>query len=221
MRTKKKIKRLASYIPLSDIEKIDDAFLNEINKVNLRLTGCDDKELIDSFYNVLMSGYKAAIELKTLERAVDYNIKFAEIEARRRKLKPWRRCALWRLLFQPLTNRAQDIIDERAKVDADSVHTEAENAINADRKRLLPDGDKKLSKRELKCKMRKKLKAALKKADAMKQSEVFYETPESAAAPMNDTDPAQEQPQAQELPPTSARRPRPPRSCRRPATPGQ
>lgn len=216
---RQKGKQSKLYLLNEDIEKLhvryEELFKQVKNSQNL------SENQIAKECDILSQKYDFEIIELSNFREVDHEIKLAEIEARRRKLKPWRRCALWRLLFQPLTNRAQDIIDDRAKVDADSVHTAAENAINADRKRLLPDGDKKLSKREIKRIMRGKLKAALKKADAMEQSEAFAETQESTAAPMGDANPAQAQANAQELPPTAARRPRPPRSCRRPATPGQ
>lgn len=210
MRIKKPKKQSGRYLPLEDIEKIDSAFLDEIERVKKRLTGVSDKDLINTFYNVLMTAYSAEIEMQTFAREVDYDVKFAQISERRRNLKPWRRCWLWRLLFRPLTNRAQDIIEERAELDADIEHTAAEKQIEDDRGNL-PQVGKSLSKREIKRAMRKKLNEAIKTADNAPVQEAFEEPK---------ADPAQEPSQVQlnlaDLP-----RPRPPRSCRRPPTPKQ
>ena len=201
---KKKKKLEARYIPLKDIKDINDTFLNEINAVRGRLAGCNDKELINEFYTVILSGYKAAIELKTLECIVDYDIKFAKIEARAAELSPWRRCWLWRLLLRPLTNRAQDIIEERAELDADAVHTAAETAIEIDRKKLYPDSKEKLSKRELRRKLKKQLKAAIKKADEISIDDAFREP----AEPGKGCGPMENAGQATEPPEPPARKPR-------------
>lgn len=172
MRIRKRKRLTARYIPLEDIKAIEDDYLKEINAVRSRLAGCSDKELINAFYKVLINGYNAAIELKAIERAVDYDIKFAEIEARAAELRPWRRCWLWRLLFRPLTNRAQDIIEERAELDANISHTADEKKLAEDWKQL--DSDK-LSKRELKKLARKQIKEAIKKADETPTNEAFDE----------------------------------------------
>lgn len=206
-------KRNGRYIPLSDIEKINSAYLDEIERVKMRLGGVSDKDLIDAFYNVLMNAYNSAIEIRMLEREVDYDIKFAQISERKRNLKPWRRCWLWRLLFQPLTNRAQDIIEERAELDADIVHTAAEKEIEREREKLPLNDSEELSKRELRRKMKAELKAIIKQADNADVKEAFEEPQESS-------EPAQEPPQSQiamtELPP-QVRKARPPRSCRKPS----
>jgi len=184
-RIKKKSKQTAQYIPLADIEKIDDDFLNEITKVRTRLSGCDDDKLIGAFNETLMNGYKAAIELKVLEREVDYDNKFSEIEARAGEFRAWRRCWLWRLIFRPVTNRAQDIIEARAEIDADKEHTAVEKQIEDERKRLLQDSVPIISKHELKRQLKKQLKAALKKADETPTNEAFDEPP---APPMEKPD---------------------------------
>lgn len=215
-RIKRKSKQTAQYIPLEDIKIIDDAFLTEINNVRMKLSGCDDEKLINAFNEVLVNGYKAAIELKALEREVDYNIKFAEIEAREREQKPWRRGWWWRLIFQPLTNRAQDIIERRAELEADIVLSAEERVIEIERNSFISDSGKKLSKRELK----QKLKEAIKKADETETNEAFDEPQD--VPPVQEEKPEQEKGQlpgqmtiadVQKL--TPVRRPRPPRSCRK------
>ncbi len=210
MRIKKPKKQNERYIPLEDIEKIDNAFLDEIERVKRRLTGVADKDLINTFYAVIKNAYSAEIEMQTYVREVDYDIKFAKISERRRNLKPWRRCWLWRLLFRPLTNRAQDIIEEREELNADIRHTSEERQIEDDRRNMSTDGLK-LSKREIKRVMRDKLNEAIKTADNALVQEAFEE-------PKAESE--QEPPQVQ-LSLTDLPRPRPPRSCRRPPTPKQ
>lgn len=224
MRNKKKSKRRERYIPLSDIEKIDDKYLTEMENVKRRLNNVKDEAIINAVFNVLLSSYNAVIEIQTLEREVDYDIKCAKIEARRKELKPWRRCWLWRLIGRPLTNRAQDIIEERAAVEADIIHTEEERAIDEERKKLPQDEEKRLSARKIKSRMRDKLKAVIETADNADTSEAFTE-PENVPLAQDNANVAEqteEQPQQQmcldELTPVQTRRPRPPRNCRKRTT---
>lgn len=227
MRIKKRNKRGERYLPLDDIKKIDDEFLSEMENVKRRLSNVKDLDIIKAFQQVLLSAYNAAIEVKTFEREVDYEIKFAQIEARRQEIKPWRRGWWWRLIFQPLTNRAQDIIEERAELDADIRHTALENEIDNDRKQLQPEDDEeKPSKRKLKRAMRDKLKKVIETADNADVNEVLNE-PKHLASDVQEPpqgagqlpgqimlDDVQKLTQAQ----PGTRRPRPPRSCRKPPT---
>lgn len=219
---KKKDKRKKLYIPLEDIKQINDDFLTEMERVKARLSNVQDKQIIEAFHEVLLTAYNAAIEIKMLECEVDYDIKRADIEARRRELKPWRRWWIWKLLFQPLTNRAQDIIEERAEVDADIIHTAAEEKTAKEREKL-SDIEKKL----IKSAALEKLKKAIKEADSADMKEAFNEPSEPVQA--NTDEPAQEPPQdkgqlpgqitledVQKLPPAAVHRARPPRSCRKP-----
>lgn len=227
MRIKKRNKHSERYLPLDDIKKIDDEFLSEMENVKRRLSNVKDLDIIKAFQQVLLSAYNAAIEVKTLEREVDYEIKFAQIKARRQEIKPWRRGWWWRLIFQPLTNRAQDIIEERAELDADIRHTALENEIDNDRKQLQPEDDEeKPSKRKLKRAMRDKLKKVIETADNADVNEVLNE-PKPPASDVQEPpqgagqlpgqimlDDVQKLTQAQ----PGTRRPRPPRSCRKPST---
>lgn len=227
MRIKKRNKRGERYLPLDDIKKIDDEFLSEMENVKRRLSNVKDLDIIKAFQQVLLSAYNAAIELKMLESEVDYEIRLAQIEARRQEIKPWRRGWWWRLIFQPLTNRAQDIIEERAELDADIRHTALENEIDNDRKQLQPEEDEeKPSKRKLKRAMRDKLKKVIETADNADVNEVLNE-PKHLASDVQEPpqgagqlpgqimlDDVQKLTQAQ----PGTRRPRPPRSCRKPPT---
>ena len=151
------------------------------------------KKLINAFNEVLVNGYKAAIELKALEREVDYDTKFSEIEARAYELRPVRR-RHWYWLLCTFPNRAQAIIEKRAELDADKEHTAAEKKLDDDWEQLYPDGGK-LSKRELRRELKKKLKAAIKNADKTETNEAFDEPADTAPAPMHDVAPVQAQPQ--------------------------
>lgn len=160
-------------------------------------------------------------------RKVEYDKRRAEIKARADEQTPWRRCWLWRLIFRPVTNRAQDIIEERAELEADIIHTAEEQAIEEERKKLPPDEDKKQSARKVKRIMRDKLKEVIKQADTADMQEVFSEP--ANAAPANDIEsvqdnvgtsepeqkPLQGQLSIDDVQNVPARRPRPPRSCRR------
>lgn len=227
MRIKKRNKRGERYLPLDDIKKIDDEFLSEMENVKRRLSNVKDLDIIKAFQQVLLSAYNAAIELKMLESKVDYEIRLAQIKARRQEVKPLRRGWWWRLIFQPLTNRAQDIIEERAELDADIRHTALENEIDNDRKQLQPEDDEeKPSKRKLKRAMRDKLKKVIETADNADVNEVLNE-PKHLASDVQEPpqgagqlpgqimlDDVQKLTQAQ----PGTRRPRPPRSCRKPPT---
>ena len=238
MRIKKRSKRRGRYLPLTGIQKIDSEFLNEMERVKTRLGFIKDEAIIKAFQEVLLSAYTAAIELRTSECEVDYEIKLAQIKAREKEETPWRRCWLWRLLFRPLTNRAQDIIEERAELNADVIHTAAEKEIEAERNKQ-PETIKTPSKRKLRREMRKELKMIIKRADNADLREAFEEPqdvpePESTEPapcapekPANTQEPTKTQDKQLpgqmtlddvQTPAQPARRPRPPRNCRKPPT---
>ena len=137
MRIKKRSNRAIRYLSIEDIKKIDDDFLTEMENVKRRLSNVKDPDIIKAFQQVLLSAYNAAIELKMLESEVDYAIKVSAIDARAAEETPWRRGWWWRLLFKPLTNRAQDIIEKRAELKANIAHTAAEKEIENDCNKLL------------------------------------------------------------------------------------
>ncbi len=200
IRKERRIKK--RYLPLDDIKQINVAFLDELENLKKRLGYVKDEAVIKEFHEVLLTAYTTAIELRMREREVDYEIKCAEINERRRELKPWRRCWLWRLLLKPLTNRAQDVIEARAEVDADYLHTKAETAIEYDRKELSAAVEAK-----------KRLEEIISRADCAEVNEVLNE------------EQAQESPAAEavreQLQIMAVRKARPPRSCRRPPTQSQ
>lgn len=198
MKNKKISGRECLRISLADVHEINSAFLDEMERVKARLNTIKDAKIIEAFHGVILGAYNTAIDLRVLEREVDYDVKYAEINERRRALKPWRRCWLWRLLFQATTNRAQDIIEARAEIEADNIHTAEEKAIEIGRKALKTEKSKKAC---------DELEAVIKRADNAETNEVFTEPP--VQAERNEPQSVQEQPSER------VRRPRPPTSCRR------
>ncbi len=217
MRIKKRSNRAIRYLSIEDIKKIDDDFLTEMENVKRRLSNVKDPDIIKAFQQVLLSAYNAAIELKTLESEVDYAIKVSAIDARAAEETPWRRGWWWRLLFKPLTNRAQDIIEKRAELKANIAHTAAEKEIENDCNKLLSENDEQQSKRKLKRQMREKLKKVIETADNADVQEAFNEPQSDVQELPQDNKQLQGQLSIDGIQlQTNARRPRPPRSCRKP-----
>lgn len=217
MRIKKRSNRAIRYLSIEDIKKIDDDFLTEMENVKRRLSNVKDPDIIKAFQQVLLSAYNAAIELKTLESEVDYAIKVSAIDARAAEETPWRRGWWWRLLFKPLTNRAQDIIEKRAELKANIAHTAAEKEIENDYNKLSSENDEQQSKRKLKRQMREKLKKVIETADNADVQEAFNEPQSDVQELPQDNKQLQGQLSIDGIQlQTNARRPRPPRSCRKP-----
>ena len=204
------------YVLNEDIEKLHERYEQLFKQVKTSLNLSETQ--IQKECETLSLKYDFEIKELSKMRKVDYDKRQAEIKAREAEERPWRRCWLWRLLFQPLTNRAQDIIEERAEVDADIVHTAAEKEIEREREKLPLNDSEELSKRELRRKMKAALKAIIKQADNADVKEAFEE-PQTLTL-QESSDPAQEPPQRHivmtELPP-QVRKARPPRSCRKPS----
>ena len=181
------------------------------------MSNVKDPDIIKAFQQVLLSAYNAAIELKMLESEVDYAIKVSAIDARAAEETPWRRGWWWRLLFKPLTNRAQDIIEKRAELKANIAHTAAEKEIENDCNKLLSENDEQQSKRKLKRQMREKLKKVIEPADNADVQEAFNEPQSDVQELPQDNKQLQGQLSIDGIQlQTNARRPRPPRSCRKP-----
>lgn len=123
--------------------------------------------------------YEFELEELSKIRKLEYDKRQAEIEARENEQIPWRRGWWWRLLFRPLTNRAQDIIEARAEIEADKLFSSEENAIEEERKRLPTKRDKKRLKRS----MRKELKKIIESADNADVQEVLTEPSATSEPP--------------------------------------
>lgn len=209
------------YLSNEDIEELNARYDELYKKVKDSTTLSTAQ--INRECEILLAKYNFEVEELSAMRKVDYEIRLAEIEARRGELKPWRRSWWCRLLFLPLTNRAQDIIEERAELDAERIHGEAEKQNDAERERLFPEKEKKPSKREIRRKAREKLDEVIKEADKETSFEEPPIVPPVQESTAQDKKPlpgqmtfADVQEQARPSPfATSSRRPRPPRSCRK------
>ncbi len=152
---------------------------------------------------VLLKKYNFEIEELSLARKKEYYTQQAETEARNEEQTPWRRGWWWRLIFQPLTNRAQDIIEERAALEAEELFTNSENELEAQAKTVYGDNVKTLSKR----KRKKALKQFLKYKLLLEGEPAKPEEPKNNVAPENVAEPDKlelKQPKPQELDKTLA-----------------
>lgn len=215
LKTNEKPKRKQPLYALNeDIEILHERYEQLFKQVKTSLNLSANQ--IEKECETLSRKYDFELEELSKRRKLDYDKQQAEIEAREREQTPWRRGWWWRLIFQPLTNRAQDIIESRAELEADIVLSAEERVIEIERDSFISDSGKKLSKRELK----QKLKEAIKKADETETNEAFDEPQD--VPPVQEEKPEQEKGQlpgqmtivdVQKL--TPVRRPRPPRSCRK------
>lgn len=122
------------YALSEDIEKLHKRYEELFKQVKNSLNLSADQ--IEKECATLSQKYDFELEELSQMRKVDYDKRQAEIDARAAEETPWRRGWWWRLIFQPLTNRAQDIIEERAELNADITHSAKEKEIENDRKKL-------------------------------------------------------------------------------------
>lgn len=202
-----------------DIEKLHERYEQLFKQVKTSANLSENQIEIEC--DTLSRKYKFELEELSKLRKVDYDIQQAKIKAKEKEQTPWRRSWWWRLIFQPLTNRAQDIIEQRAELEADIIHSNDEKAIEfIQSKQLPPDDYKAPTKRELKKQIRKELKKVIKQADNADVREAFAEPIASPASTDTDT-----QYRGAQLPgqlsfddvtaPAQNRRPRPPKNCRK------
>lgn len=122
------------YALSEDIEKLHKRYEELFKQVKNSLNLSADQ--IEKECATLSRKYDFELEELSQMRKVDYDKRQAEINARAAEETPWRRGWWWRLIFQPLTNRAQNIIEKRAELNADITHSAKEKEIENDRKKL-------------------------------------------------------------------------------------
>lgn len=152
---RKRIKEIDLFLPNEEIEKLNDRY----EFLYKRVKHATDLSLaqIDRECEILLLKYNFEIkELSALYEA-EYWKRQAEIEAKNDEQIPWRRCWLWRIIFQPLTNRAQDIIEKEAELNAEEIFSPLEKELK-NRESKLFGRRKKLSRRKRKKALRKYLK---------------------------------------------------------------
>ena len=115
------------YLLSSDIEKLNERYSILYKKIKT------DTYLppiaVNKECEVLLEKYNFEIDELNALRKVEYETQRAKVEARNQEETPWRRCWLWRLLLKPVTNRAQDIIEEEAAQNADERFTPKEKEL--------------------------------------------------------------------------------------------
>lgn len=217
-----------------DIEKLHERYEQLFKQVKSSLNLSANQ--IEKECETLSRKYDFDLEELSKIGKIEYDKRQAAIKAKAAEETPWRRGWWWRLLlFFPLTNRAQDIIEERAALEADIGFTAEEKQLESESKKLPQDNEQKPSVHKLKRIMRKELKKIIERADNVDVQEAFTE-PSTALATSENVEPKalapvqiqQSAPAAQLpgqmrigdvqalTPAQPARRPRPPRSCRKP-----
>ncbi len=144
------------YLLDTDIEKLNRRYSDLFKQVE------DDETLPDAQkYNacaILMRKYNFEVNELSNMREKEYLTEQAKINADNAEQIPWRRGWWWRLIFKPLTNRAQDIIERRAELEAQQEFAPIEKELDELDETLFAGTGKKLSKRKRKRLMKKYLK---------------------------------------------------------------
>ncbi len=182
------------YLSNEDIEKLNDRYEYLYTKVKNAINLSNEQ--ISRECEILLDKYNFELEELSALAEADYMKRKAQIKAKNDEQIPWRRCWLWRLLFQPLTNRAQDIVEEEAALNAEELFTGSEEELKARAVSIYGENVKKLSKRKRKRALKKYLKykrilegkkdsalerliAALDKTDDATQRTTAFEEPQS------------------------------------------
>lgn len=131
----RKRKQTDYYLSNEDIEKLNDRYIDLYRKIKNQETNIPQAQ-IDRMCEVLLAKYNFEIEELSALHEADYLKRQAQIAAKNKQQTPWRRCWLWRLLFMPLTNRAQDIIEAEAKLDAEELFAPMEEELEKRAKKL-------------------------------------------------------------------------------------
>lgn len=167
-----------------DIEQLNNRYI-ELHKKIENANGLSDGQR-NRMDEVLIQKYDYELEELSDMREAEYLTRQAELKAHKKNITPWRRGWWWRLIFQPLTNRAQDIIEKRAELEAEKRFSSEETELNARANEIYGQNSGKLSER--------KRKKALKKYLELKR--LFETSAEPADVP------------AEEPPEPPARKPR-------------
>lgn len=144
------------YLFREDIKELNDEY--SILYQNIRNDQNLSTEQIARACEVLLEKYNFEIEELSNFREAEYWKKQAEIEAKNAEQIPWRRGWWWKLIFQPTTNRAQDIIEEQAALEAEALFAPIEKKLDNRAKTLYAGTGKKLSRRKRQWLMKKYLK---------------------------------------------------------------
>lgn len=205
------------YLPNEEIEKLDIRY-EELYKQVKNSTNLSTEQL-NRECEVLLLKYNFELEERSDYYKADYEKRRAQIKAQNDEQIPWRRCCLWRLLGQPVTNRAQDIIEEEAELEADKIFKDKEEKLEKLKGEIYGENGKKLSKRRRKKALKKYLKYKrllnLNEEAAIERFEAALDKASDNAPPFTeptepgkDVAPMENAEQATEPPEPPARKPR-------------
>lgn len=144
------------YLSDTDIEKLNERYAVLFKQVSTNLDLPDEQ-----IYNacaVLIRKYNFEVKELSKKREKEYLTEQAKIDADDAEQIPWRRGWWWKLLFQPTTNRAQDIIERRAELEAAAKFAPMEKELDERADKLYAGTGKKLSKHKRQRLMKKYLK---------------------------------------------------------------
>lgn len=156
MKHKKNQEQIKLYLLRSDIKELNAEY-SQLYK-DVKNDPNYSTEQIQRSCEILLQKYNFDIEELSAFRETEYLKRKAETEAKNAEQIPWRRGWWWRLIFQPLTNRAQDIIEEQAKLDAEALFAPIEKKLDERAEKLYVGTGKKLSRRKRQRLMNKYLK---------------------------------------------------------------
>ena len=220
LKTSEKPKRKQPLYALNeDIEKLHARYEELFKQVKTSLNLSANQ--IEKECETLSRKYDFELEELSKRRKLDYDKQQAEIEARELEETPWRRGWWWRLIFQPLTNRAQDIIERRAELEAEQTFAPIEKELDELDEKLYSETGKKLSERKRKRLTKKYLKLKRMLIIANTAPLTTPATSRNVGIEQRASTPPQLPGQmtlddVQKLTPVhSIRRPRPPRNCRK------
>lgn len=188
-RTEKPSKRKKSklYLTADEIDQLNNRYSAMFKKVGNDIDLSETQRTNEQAY--LSEKYDLEIETLSRLREPEYLEQQAKIEAKYAEETPFRRCWLWALLFQPLTNRAQDIIEERAALDAEERFAPLEKELEERAKNLFGDNVYEFSKRKRHRLLKKYLKLQRKLIGSTTApgtpANAQSETPDTASTALN------------------------------------
>lgn len=185
------------YLLTSDIEELHQRYSKLYKQIQSDFENQDTTEQqLKRSCEVLLGAYNLEVEQLNDLRYAEYATRKARADAKDAEQIPWRKCWIRRLLFLPVTNRAQDIIEEEAALKADKLFTAEEKKLDDEASKLYGPDNKKPSDRKRKKILKKylKYKRMLDNADKAE--------PSTVVAPMENAE------QATEPPEPPARKPR-------------
>lgn len=156
---KRKKRKNGYYLLTSDIEELEQRYSKLYHQIQAAYeTNDNTKAKLTRTCEVLLGAYNIEVEQLNDLRYAEYAKRKARAEAKNDEQIPWRKCWIRRLLFLPVTNRAQDIIEKEAELEADKLFTSEEKKLDELASKLYGENGKKLSKRRRKKALKKYLK---------------------------------------------------------------